>query len=140
MERVGWGVLPTFEKPSHHGRRVLVAVERATERARERRPAGLEVAFDRCQGAIHHLGAVLERQILEEAEFEHLLLPKQAPALAAIARRHGASTSQIALAWLLARSPVILPIPGTRSIEHLEENWEARRIALSPEEMAALAT
>lgn len=65
---------------------------------------------------------------------------QQAPALATIARRHGASTSQIALAWLLARSPVILPIPGTSSIAHLEENWEARRIALSPEEMAALAT
>lgn len=65
---------------------------------------------------------------------------QQAPALAAIARRHGASTSQIALAWLLARSPAILPIPGTSSIEHLEENWEARRIALSPAEMVALGS
>lgn len=63
----------------------------------------------------------------------------QRPALAAIAARHGASPSQIALAWLLARSPVILPIPGTRSLAHLEENWEARRIALSPEEVAAIS-
>ncbi|MEP7127204.1 MAG: aldo/keto reductase [Byssovorax sp.] len=62
----------------------------------------------------------------------------QKPALAAIAARHGASTSQIAIAWLLARSPVILPIPGTSSIAHLEENWEARRIALSAEEVAAI--
>ena len=63
---------------------------------------------------------------------------KQQPALAAIAERHGASPSQIALAWLLARSPVMLPIPGTSSLEHLEENWEARRIALSAEEIAAI--
>jgi pyridoxine 4-dehydrogenase len=61
------------------------------------------------------------------------------PALTAIAARHGASPSQIALAWLLARSPVILPIPGTSSLAHLEENWEARRIALSPEEMEAIS-
>jgi diketogulonate reductase-like aldo/keto reductase len=65
-------------------------------------------------------------------------ITQEQPALAAIAARHGASPSQIALAWLLARSPVMLPIPGTSSIAHLEENWEARRIALSPEELAAL--
>jgi aryl-alcohol dehydrogenase-like predicted oxidoreductase len=64
---------------------------------------------------------------------------QQKPALAAIAGKHGASPSQIALAWLLARSPVMLPIPGTSSPEHLEENWDARRIALSPEEMTAIA-
>ena len=57
---------------------------------------------------------------------------QQKPALAAIAAKHGASPSQIALAWLLARSPVILPIPGIASLDHLEENWDARRIALSP--------
>jgi pyridoxine 4-dehydrogenase len=60
------------------------------------------------------------------------------PALAAIAEKHGASPSQIALAWLLARSPVMLPIPGTRSVEHLEENWDARRIALSAEEVESI--
>ncbi len=63
---------------------------------------------------------------------------KQKPALSAIAASHGASPSQIALAWLLARSPIILPIPGTSSLAHLEENWEARRIALSPQEMEAI--
>ncbi|XYI04180.1 aldo/keto reductase [Sorangium sp. So ce1128] len=61
------------------------------------------------------------------------------PALAAAAERHGATHAQIALAWLLARSPVMLPIPGTSSVAHLEENWAARRIALEPSEMAALA-
>jgi aryl-alcohol dehydrogenase-like predicted oxidoreductase len=63
---------------------------------------------------------------------------EQKPALSAIAKRHGASPAQIALAWLLARSPVILPIPGTSSLAHLEENWDARRIALSPQEMEAI--
>ena len=58
------------------------------------------------------------------------------PVLAAIADKHRTSPAQIALAWLLARSPVILPIPGTTSVEHLEQNWDARRIALSPEDVA----
>jgi aryl-alcohol dehydrogenase-like predicted oxidoreductase len=62
----------------------------------------------------------------------------QKPALAAIADKHRATPAQIALAGLLARSPVILPIPGTSSLAHLEENWAARKIELSPEEMRAL--
>jgi pyridoxine 4-dehydrogenase len=53
-----------------------------------------------------------------------------------IAREHDATPAQIALAWLLARSPVMLPIPGTSSIEHLEENLAATRIQLSSEEVA----
>ena len=64
---------------------------------------------------------------------------KAKPALGAIAEKHGATPAQIALAWLMARSPVILPIPGTSSVEHLEENWEARRIRLSSDEIAAIA-
>ena len=64
---------------------------------------------------------------------------QQKPALAAIAERHHASPAQVALAWLLARSPVILPIPGTSSVEHLEENWDARRIALTADELNAIA-
>ena len=48
-----------------------------------------------------------------------------------IAERHGASTGQVALAWLLRRSPVMLPIPGTSSIEHLEENVAAIEVDLS---------
>ncbi|MEV0263808.1 aldo/keto reductase [Streptomyces sp. NPDC050617] len=50
--------------------------------------------------------------------------------LAAQARQFGASPSQLALAWLLKRSPVMLPIPGTSSVEHLEENVRAAEITL----------
>ena len=63
-------------------------------------------------------------------------IAKEKPGLARVAERHGATTAQIALAWLLARSPVMLPIPGTGSVAHLEENWEARRIALSADDVA----
>jgi aryl-alcohol dehydrogenase-like predicted oxidoreductase len=62
------------------------------------------------------------------------------PALRDIAKKRGVTTAQIALAYLLARSPVMLPIPGTSSVEHLEENWAARTIALSPDEIAAIAS
>jgi pyridoxine 4-dehydrogenase len=71
--------------------------------------------------------------------FSPLAVAHDKPALAAIAARHRAASAQIALAWLLARSPVMLPIPGTSSVEHLEQNWDARRITLSPDEVAAIA-
>lgn len=64
---------------------------------------------------------------------------KEKPVLGDIAKKHDATPAQIALAWLLARSPAMLPIPGTSSVTHLEENWAARRIALSPEDVAAIA-
>jgi aryl-alcohol dehydrogenase-like predicted oxidoreductase len=59
--------------------------------------------------------------------------------LAATAERHRATPAQIALAWLLARSPVMLPIPGTSRPEHLEENWASRSIRLSAEEVTSIA-
>jgi pyridoxine 4-dehydrogenase len=52
-----------------------------------------------------------------------------------IAREHDATPGQTALAWLLARSPLMIPIPGTSSVEHLEENVAATRIQLSPAEV-----
>ncbi len=55
-----------------------------------------------------------------------------------IAEKKGASPSQLALAWLLHRSPVMLPIPGTSSVAHLEDNLEAAGIELSDEDMDAL--
>lgn len=55
-----------------------------------------------------------------------------------IARARGATTSQVALAWLLRRSPVILPIPGTLQVAHLEENVAAAGLSLTPEEFAEL--
>jgi aryl-alcohol dehydrogenase-like predicted oxidoreductase len=66
-------------------------------------------------------------------------LGKPQPALAAAAEKYRATPAQIAIAWLLARSPVMLPIPGTGSPEHLEENWAARKIALTKDEVAAIA-
>ena len=57
-----------------------------------------------------------------------------------IAERHDATPSQIALAWLLKRSPVMLPIPGTLSLEHLKENLGALDLELSDDEFAALAS
>jgi aryl-alcohol dehydrogenase-like predicted oxidoreductase len=60
------------------------------------------------------------------------------PALEEVARRRGATPEQIALAWLLRRSPVMLPIPGTTSIEHLRENLAALDVELTDEEFDAL--
>ena len=60
------------------------------------------------------------------------------PALAEIAARHGATRAQITIAWLLRRSPAMLPIPGTLSLEHLKENVAALQIELTDEEFEAL--
>jgi aryl-alcohol dehydrogenase-like predicted oxidoreductase len=59
--------------------------------------------------------------------------------LDAAARAHHASPAQLALAWLLRRSPVMLPIPGTSSVAHVEENCDAATIQLSDTEFDALA-
>jgi len=55
-----------------------------------------------------------------------------------LARRLGLPPAQVALAWLLAHSPAMLPIPGTASIAHLEENTAAATLKLAPEDLAAL--
>jgi aryl-alcohol dehydrogenase-like predicted oxidoreductase len=60
--------------------------------------------------------------------------------LARIAQSHGATPSQISLAWLLQRSPAMLPIPGTSSIAHLEENLAAASIRLTSDEFRTLAS
>ena len=60
------------------------------------------------------------------------------PAVTGAAEAHGASPRQIVLAWLLARSPQMLPIPGTGSPEHVATNVGAASIELSPEEVAAI--
>jgi aryl-alcohol dehydrogenase-like predicted oxidoreductase len=54
------------------------------------------------------------------------------------AKQHGVSERQIAIAWMLARSPQILPIPGTGTVEHLESNVAAASIELDGEEVAAI--
>ena len=65
-------------------------------------------------------------------------LSKEDGPLADAAREHDATPSQLALAWLLKRSPVVLPIPGTKSVEHLETNTAAAAIELSDDELEAL--
>jgi pyridoxine 4-dehydrogenase len=65
-------------------------------------------------------------------------LAKRGGDLDRVAHAHAATPSQIALAWLLRRSPVMLPIPGTSSIGHFEENLKARDVRLTDEEFAEL--
>jgi aryl-alcohol dehydrogenase-like predicted oxidoreductase len=65
-------------------------------------------------------------------------LARPGGSLTEAAKRHGATVAQLALAWLLHRSPVILPIPGTSSVSHLEENIAAAGVRLSEQEWEAL--
>jgi pyridoxine 4-dehydrogenase len=65
------------------------------------------------------------------------LATEDSPLLQA-AKRHHVTPGQLALAWLLHRSPVMLPIPGTSSVKHLEENTAAAAVKLTPEELRAL--
>jgi len=64
--------------------------------------------------------------------------PLELQTLERVAHAHDATVSQIAIAWLLRRSPVMLPIPGTRSVKHLEENIAAAGLQLTDEEFDSL--
>ena len=66
-------------------------------------------------------------------------LARPGGALAEIAARHDATPAQVALAWLLAKSPAMLPIPGTSSVGHLKENAAATDMRLTEEEIATLS-
>jgi pyridoxine 4-dehydrogenase len=66
-------------------------------------------------------------------------LARPGGALDELSRRRGVAPGQLAIAWLLARSPEMLPIPGTGSVEHLEENVAAASIELAPDELERLA-
>lgn len=63
-----------------------------------------------------------------------------AQSLAALAERHGVTVAQLSLGWLLQRSPVMLPIPGTSKAAHLEENVAAARLQLTPDEWTEVET
>jgi pyridoxine 4-dehydrogenase len=109
--------------------------------------------------AVAEVVTVQNRYSLVERDFEDVLeacerggigfipwFPLAAGALArpggpleVLVRAHDATPGQLALAWLLARSPVMLPIPGTASIEHLEENVAAANLALDAEALERLA-
>jgi pyridoxine 4-dehydrogenase len=84
---------------------------------------------------------VVERCAKEQIAFLayfplHLQRPN--PRLDVVASRHGATVEQVALAWLLLHSRVICPIPGTSSLEHLDENMAARGLELTAEDLAIL--
>ncbi len=64
--------------------------------------------------------------------------PGEGAGLTAVAKRRGVSPVQVAIAWQLARSPQMVPIPGTSSVAHLEENLAAAAIELSDDDLAAL--
>lgn len=110
--------------------------------------AGLDVASVQNR---YNLGDRSAEDVLEHCEGRGIAFIPWAPVSAgelarpggpldAVKHRHeGASTSQLALAWLLQRSPVMVPIPGTSSVAHLEDNLAAADITLSEGEMAALA-
>ncbi len=59
--------------------------------------------------------------------------------IAELAKRKGATTAQLSLAWLLAQKPFIVPIPGTGKVKHLQENIESTKIALTPEDLKEIA-
>jgi len=65
-------------------------------------------------------------------------LAKPGGKLDQVAKQHGATVAQVSLAWLLHRSPVMIPIPGTSSVKHLEENMAAAKVQLSAEEWKAI--
>ena len=98
---------------------------------------------------LYNLANRTAEPLLEHAEASRIgfipWFPLAAGALAApggvvdeIARRHGVSRSAIAIAWLLRRSPVLLPIPGTATVKHLEENVAGAGVRLGDEEFRTL--
>ncbi|MDX6262376.1 MAG: pyridoxine 4-dehydrogenase [Kribbellaceae bacterium] len=98
---------------------------------------------------LYNLSQRDDEDVLEYAEKNNLAfipwfplatgeLAKAGGPLDAIAKQHEASPSQLALAWLLKRSPVILPIPGTSSVTHLEDNVAAAKLELTDDEFAQL--
>jgi aryl-alcohol dehydrogenase-like predicted oxidoreductase len=91
---------------------------------------GSEAVLDYCEK--HHIGFIPWFPLAAGD------LAKPGSLLDTIAKKHNAAPSQIALAWVLRRSPVMLPIPGTSKVKHLEENVAAVDIQLSDEEFASL--
>ena len=99
---------------------------------------------------LYNLGDRKHEDVLDHCEREGIgfipwyplntgkLLKDDGGPLADVARRLGATPAQVALAWLLKRSPVMLPIPGTSKVAHLDENMAAATLDLSDDDYAAL--
>jgi aryl-alcohol dehydrogenase-like predicted oxidoreductase len=98
---------------------------------------------------MYHLGGRASEAVLDECAAQGIgfipwfplgagnLAAADGP-LAKIAGRIGATPAQVSLAWLLGHSPVMLPIPGTGSVDHLRENCGAAEITLTAEDRAAI--
>jgi len=100
---------------------------------------------------LYNLGDRKHEDVLEYCEKEGLAfipwypvaagkLAQPGGTLDAIAKRHGVTVAQLSIAWLLHRSPVMLPIPGTSSVAHLEENVKSAEIVLSDDELKEIET
>ncbi|UOQ95895.1 aldo/keto reductase [Hymenobacter sp. 5317J-9] len=116
------GPIATVENMYSYAQRTTVQLPHGTN------PGGEEV-LDLC-----------ERHGIPLIPFFSLIhgLPKAGNKIAEIAQKYGATEAQVNIAWLLHRSPWILPIPGTSSLAHLRENLKAAEIQLSAEDMAYL--
>ena len=125
-------------------RHIGVSNVSASELERARSVAPVVSVQDRYNLADRHLDAVLaacERQgmaFIPSFPLDDGRLVHPGGALHALARARGATPAQLAIAWLLRRSPVMLPIPGTSRVEHLEENVDALALELSDDDMERL--
>lgn len=141
IRHIGLSNVTLAELNSALARTPIVSVQNLYNTARgERQLANFQYAVISDQEAIVDLCA---QQGIAFLPFFPLALPgpKTAPpaVMNTIAERHGISVAQLAIAYLLARSKTMLPIPGTSSVSHLEENWAARDVALSAEELAQIS-
>ena len=116
------GAIATVENMYGYGQRTTMVLPHGTN------PGGEEV-LDLCEA--HGIPLIPFFSLVNS-------LPKADTKIAEIARKHGATDAQINLAWLLHKSPWILPIPGTSSLAHFEENMKAAAIELTAEDMAYL--
>ena len=128
-------------------RHVGVSNFTAAELTRARRIVQVVSVQNRCNAADRSSDGVLaacERDGIAFIPWSPLARSPREPSegprarLAALATRRGVSLAQAAIAWLLARSPVMLPIPGTASLEHLEENTGAASLWLTPADLAEI--
>jgi pyridoxine 4-dehydrogenase len=133
------GVVREFVDAGHIG---LVGVSDVSVDQIERARMVVPIAAVQNQ---YHLSNRTHDDVIDYCEREGIVFVPFSPlhgshaAVSGIAKAHGITEPQLALAWLLHRSPAIIPIPGTLSISHVRENLAALEIELSDEEFAALS-
>jgi len=138
--------LGAFVELQREGKVRMIGVSNVSVQQLERARAVADIVSVQNRYSLSDRGS---EDVLELCAREHLVfLPwyplaagvlARASTLASVAAAHGATPAQVAIAWLLARSPAMLPIPGTSSVAHLEENVAAATITLSEPELARLA-